>query len=155
MSARRSDTRHGLDGGGVMHSFALVGLLLVPLVGSLIVFGLPQRDGALIKRVTLLVTLVDVVYIIVLGAAFDTSAGAPRFQFAGSWTWIESIRRQPLVRRRRHRSRSRRHGGRARPGGGAGVLELLRQPVGRRGAQRQAAQRPDVSSGWCCCSSSS
>src|SRR6478609_7234650 len=74
-----------------MHSFALVGLLLVPLVGSLIVFGLPNRDTTLIKWFTLAVTLIDVVYVIVLGAAFDTGAGAARFQFVGSWTWIKAF----------------------------------------------------------------
>jgi NADH-quinone oxidoreductase subunit M len=74
-----------------MHSFALVGLLLVPLVGSLIVFGLPKRDTTLIKWFTLAVTLIDVVYVIVLGATFDTGAGAARFQFVGSWTWIEAF----------------------------------------------------------------
>src|SRR6476659_2603664 len=74
-----------------MHSFALVGLLLVPLVGSLIVFGLPKRDTTLIKWFTLAVTLIDVVYVIVLGATFDTGAGAARFQFVGSWTWIKAF----------------------------------------------------------------
>src|SRR6478752_845823 len=74
-----------------MHSFALVGLLLVPLVGWLIVFGLPKRDTTLIKWFTLAVTLIDVVYVIVLGATFDTGAGAARFQFVGSWTWIKAF----------------------------------------------------------------
>src|SRR6476620_9528947 len=74
-----------------MHIFALVGLLLVPLVGSLIVFGLPKRDTTLIKWFTLAVTLIDVVYVIVLGATFDTGAGAAWFQFVGSWTWIKAF----------------------------------------------------------------
>src|SRR5689334_24437243 len=74
-----------------MHSFALVGLLLVPVVGSLIVFGLPKRDTTLIKWFTLAVTLIAVVYVIVLGATFDTGTGAARFQFVGSWTWIKAF----------------------------------------------------------------
>ena len=47
--------------------FALVVLLLVPLVGSLVVFCLPKRETKLVKQVTLAVTLIVVVYAIVLG----------------------------------------------------------------------------------------
>src|SRR6476620_6541047 len=74
-----------------MHIFALVGLLLVPLVGSLIVFGLPKRDTTLIKWFTLAVTLIDVVYVIVFCATFEIAAGSARFQFVGSWTWIKAF----------------------------------------------------------------
>ncbi len=39
----------------LMHNFALVGLVLVPLVGSLVVFALPKHDAKLAKQVTLFV----------------------------------------------------------------------------------------------------
>jgi NADH-quinone oxidoreductase subunit M len=74
-----------------MHDFTLVGLLLIPLVGSLIVFALPKENGLLAKRVALVVSLAVVVYTIVIGTRFDTAPHAPRFQFQGSWTWIKAL----------------------------------------------------------------
>ncbi len=72
-----------------MHSLALVGLVLVPLVGALVTFALPRTAGTAAKQTALVFSVVEVVYVIVLGARFDTTG--PRFQFVGSWTWIKSF----------------------------------------------------------------
>ena len=72
-----------------MHSFALVGLVLVPLIGSLIVFSLPREDTTLAKQVALAVSLITVVYTAVLGFSFK--ANGDRFQFNGSWVWIKAF----------------------------------------------------------------
>jgi NADH-quinone oxidoreductase subunit M len=74
-----------------MHDFTLVGLVLVPLVGSLIVFGMRQEQARLAKWFTLVVSLIEVVYAAVVGFSFDTGPGAPRFQFQGSWWWIKAF----------------------------------------------------------------
>jgi NADH-quinone oxidoreductase subunit M len=72
------------------HNVALVILLLIPLLGSLVVFSLKER-ATLAKWVSLVVSLAVVVYTLVLGISFDTSANADRFQFNGSWTWIKAL----------------------------------------------------------------
>src|SRR3954470_16298068 len=72
-----------------MHNFALVGLVLVPLVGSLVLFAMPKQDAKLAKLVALLFSLATLVYTIVIAVRFDTEG--PRFQFVGSWTWIRSL----------------------------------------------------------------
>lgn len=72
-----------------MHDFTLVGLLLVPLVGSLVVFSL-KNQPKLAKQVGLLFSLAVVVYVIVVGIAFDTTPKS-RFQFEGSWLWIKAF----------------------------------------------------------------
>jgi NADH-quinone oxidoreductase subunit M len=77
--------------GALMHNITLVVLVAIPLVGSLIVFALPQRRPLLAKQVTLAVSLITAVYTIVVATQFDTSPGAPRFQFVGSWTWIKAF----------------------------------------------------------------
>jgi NADH-quinone oxidoreductase subunit M len=74
-----------------MHDATLLILVLIPLVGSLIVFALPKQNARLAKQVTLAVSLIVVVYTIVVGARFDTGKTAARFQFQGSWTWIKSL----------------------------------------------------------------
>jgi NADH-quinone oxidoreductase subunit M len=72
------------------HNLALVVLLLIPLLGSLVVFGLKER-ATLAKWISLIISLAVVVYTLVLGIAFDTSPNAARFQFNGSWTWIKAL----------------------------------------------------------------
>jgi NADH-quinone oxidoreductase subunit M len=72
-----------------LHNFTLVGLVLLPLVGSLIVFALPGTSNTLAKQITLAFTLAEVVYVLVVGANFDTNG--PRFQFMGSWRWIKAF----------------------------------------------------------------
>jgi NADH-quinone oxidoreductase subunit M len=72
-------------------NFALVGFVLLPLVGSLAVFSIPRSNGTLAKQVALAFSLASVVYVAVLGVKFDTSPGAKRFQFNGDWRWIKSF----------------------------------------------------------------
>jgi NADH-quinone oxidoreductase subunit M len=72
-------------------SFALVALVLIPLVGSGIVFSLRAEQAKLAKQIGLLVSLIVVVYTLVLAFRFDTSDGAQRFQFTGSWDWIKAF----------------------------------------------------------------
>jgi NADH-quinone oxidoreductase subunit M len=74
-----------------MHSYALVILTLIPLVASIGVFLLKPEQGKLAKLISLVVALVIVVYTVVLTARFDTSPGAARFQYQGSWTWIKAF----------------------------------------------------------------
>ncbi|MGI8760725.1 MAG: NADH-quinone oxidoreductase subunit M [Jatrophihabitantaceae bacterium] len=74
-----------------MHDFALVALVLIPLAGSVIVFSLKPAQAKLAKQLSLLVSLVVVVYTAVIGFSFDTGPNAARFQFQGSWTWIKAF----------------------------------------------------------------
>ncbi len=71
------------------HSYALLALVLIPLVGSLIVFALPRGQAAAAKQVSLVFSLAALVYAIVLAARFKT--GGPRFQYGTSWTWIRDF----------------------------------------------------------------
>ena len=126
------------------HSVALVILLLIPLVGSIAVFSLGSEQGKLAKQVSLFVSLVVLVYTLVVTFSFDTSTGADRFQFQGSWTWIKSfgvhlafgVDGIALVLVLDGRA--------ARAGRHARVLELARQPRRRRRGRpprRRAAGR--------------
>jgi NADH-quinone oxidoreductase subunit M len=72
-----------------MHSPWLVVLVLLPLVGSLIVFALPKDDTKLAKQVALVFTVGIAAYTIVVACNFDTKGA--RFQFVGSWQWIKSL----------------------------------------------------------------
>jgi NADH-quinone oxidoreductase subunit M len=72
-----------------MHNLTLVGLVLLPLVGSLVVFALPKEDTKLAKQVALAFSLAVVVYTIVVGVRFDTKGA--RFQFEASWVWIKAL----------------------------------------------------------------
>jgi NADH-quinone oxidoreductase subunit M len=74
-----------------MHNFALVGLVLVPLVGSLVVFSLKETQAKLAKQLSLAFSLAVVVYTAIIGFSFDTGKHAARFQFQGSWVWIKSF----------------------------------------------------------------
>jgi len=80
-----------------MHNPALVFLVLIPLVGSLVVFSLKQEQARLAKQLSLAVSLIVVVYMAVIGFTFDTGAKADRFQFRGSWTWIKAFNVQIAV----------------------------------------------------------
>jgi NADH-quinone oxidoreductase subunit M len=72
-----------------MHNVALVVLVVLPLIGSVVVFALPKQDVKLAKQVALVFSLAVVVYAIVIAANFDTKGA--RFQFVGSWTWIKAL----------------------------------------------------------------
>jgi NADH-quinone oxidoreductase subunit M len=72
-----------------MHDLTLVGLVLLPLVGSLVVFALPKQDTKLAKQVALAFSLAVVVYAMVVAVRFDTKGA--RFQFEGSWVWIKAL----------------------------------------------------------------
>lgn len=74
-----------------MNNVSLPILLLIPLIGSLVLFSLKQEQARLAKWIALVVSLIVVVYTAVLGALFDTGAGADRFQFRGSWVWIKDL----------------------------------------------------------------
>ena len=74
-----------------MHNYALVILTLIPLVASIGVVALKPEQARIAKFASLATSLVVLVYVIVLLAKFDTSNGAPRFQFQGSWTWIKAF----------------------------------------------------------------
>jgi NADH-quinone oxidoreductase subunit M len=74
-----------------MHNVALLILVLIPLIGSLLVFSLPKDQGKLAKQLSLAVSLIVVVYTAVVGFSFDTGANADRFQFRGTWTWIKAF----------------------------------------------------------------
>jgi NADH-quinone oxidoreductase subunit M len=74
-----------------MHNLSVLGLLAVPLVGSLAIFALPAGRELLAKQLALVFSLAAFVYAVVLGLRFDTGNGAPRFQFVGSWIWIKDL----------------------------------------------------------------
>jgi NADH-quinone oxidoreductase subunit M len=74
-----------------VNNVALVILLLIPLVGSIVVFSLSSEQGKLAKLISFVVSLVVLVYTLVITFSFDTAPGADRFQFQGSWTWIKSF----------------------------------------------------------------
>ncbi len=71
------------------HSVVLVILVLIPLVGSAVVFSLKQAQAQLAKQISLAVSLIVVVYTIVVLFRFDPHGA--RFQFRGSWTWIREL----------------------------------------------------------------
>jgi NADH-quinone oxidoreductase subunit M len=57
----------------------------IPLLGAIAVALLPVR---LAKVTTLLFSLVDLVWVIVMATQFNTSASAPTFQFTEQYSWI-------------------------------------------------------------------
>jgi NADH-quinone oxidoreductase subunit M len=71
------------------HNPTLLILTLIPLVGALAVFALPEARAKLAKQLSLGVSLAVVVYTLVVLFSFDT--GGKRFQFVGSWTWIKAF----------------------------------------------------------------
>ncbi len=77
-----------------MHDVTLLVLVLIPLVGSLAVFALPERSAGtarLAKLLSLGVSLITMVYALVVLFSFDTGSGAKRFQFMFSVTWIKAF----------------------------------------------------------------
>ncbi|MCW2498069.1 NADH-quinone oxidoreductase subunit M [Jatrophihabitans sp.] len=78
----------------VPHSYALVGLVLLPLVGAIIVFSLKTEQAKLAKQLSFLISLAVVVYTAIIAIDFNTDkhiTTANQFQFAGSWVWIRDF----------------------------------------------------------------
>jgi len=73
------------------HNPTLLILVLLPLAGSLVVFGLKETQAKLAKLISLAVSLVVLVYTVVLLFGFDTGGGAKRLQYFGSWPWIKDF----------------------------------------------------------------
>jgi NADH-quinone oxidoreductase subunit M len=73
------------------HNVTLLILVLIPLVGAIVVFALPEIQAKLAKQISLAVSLIVAVYAIVVLCNFNTDKGAERFQFLGSWMWIKSF----------------------------------------------------------------
>jgi NADH-quinone oxidoreductase subunit M len=74
-----------------MHNLSLLGLLAVPLIGSLVIFALPAGRDLLAKQTALIFSALTFVYAVILGIEFNTGSGASRFQFSGSWVWIKNL----------------------------------------------------------------
>ena len=73
-----------------MHSYALVILLLIPLVAPSA--SSRSRTSRAARQIHQPVRLAGVlVYVLVLTFRFDTGANAARFQYQGSWTWIKGF----------------------------------------------------------------
>ncbi len=70
-------------------NLSLIGLIAVPLVGSIACFAVPKTNQQLAKKVALLFSLATLVYAIVLGVAFD--ADGDRFQYNASYDWIKAF----------------------------------------------------------------
>ncbi|HEY0166821.1 MAG TPA: NADH-quinone oxidoreductase subunit M [Jatrophihabitans sp.] len=74
-----------------MHNASLLGLLAIPLLGSLLIFALPAGRDLLAKQIALTASVLTFGYAVVLGVAFKTTENASRFQFSCSWVWIENL----------------------------------------------------------------
>ena len=72
-----------------MHNIALIILIGIPLVGSLIIFSLPEGNGLVAKQIAFILSAVTFIYALVLTFTFNTKGA--RFQFEGSWVWIKSF----------------------------------------------------------------
>ena len=69
-------------------------LIALPIVGSLALLAIPNRDGSkdqTMRLGALAISLVTLVASLFLWAAFDQSAGAPAFQFAERHAWIPTF----------------------------------------------------------------
>jgi NADH-quinone oxidoreductase subunit M len=73
----------------VSQNLSLVGLVALPLVGSVACFALPKANQQLAKQLALLFSVATLIYTIVLGVAFD--ANGKRFQFEASYDWIKAF----------------------------------------------------------------
>ncbi len=73
------------------HNLTLVVLVLIPLVGSMVIFSLKREQAKLAKLISLAVSLVVVAYTGVVAVGFNTGAHAQRFQYTGSWVWIRDF----------------------------------------------------------------
>ncbi|HET6209612.1 MAG TPA: NADH-quinone oxidoreductase subunit M [Jatrophihabitans sp.] len=74
-----------------MHNLSLLGLLAIPLIGSLVIFALPAGRDELAKQTALIFSVLTFGYTVILGVQFKTGADASRFQFNGSWVWIKAL----------------------------------------------------------------
>ncbi|MGI8667727.1 MAG: NADH-quinone oxidoreductase subunit M [Jatrophihabitans sp.] len=74
-----------------MHNISLLGLLAIPLIGSLVIFALPAGRNELAKQTALIFSVLTFVYTMILGFQFKTASDAARFQFQGSWFWIRAL----------------------------------------------------------------
>ncbi len=79
------------------NSIALVGLILVPLVGSLLTVAVPsfldteKAKNETAKVIAMIFSLVTVLYTLILGLKFKTGPHAANFQFQGSWNWVKAF----------------------------------------------------------------
>jgi NADH-quinone oxidoreductase subunit M len=74
-----------------MHNLSLLGLLAVPLIGSLVIFALPKGRDVVAKQTALIFSVLTFIYAVILGIQFKTGDNAARFQFQGSWVWIKDL----------------------------------------------------------------
>ena len=77
-----------------MHDVTLLILVLIPLLGSGVVFALPESSpgsAKLAKLISFGASMVTAVYAIVVMFSFDTGSGAHRFQYMFSVTWIKAF----------------------------------------------------------------
>jgi NADH-quinone oxidoreductase subunit M len=75
------------------NNYELVGLVLVPLIGSALTFCVPQTQAKLAKQLALFFSLATLVYVIVIGAQFSTRPSTGKFdpQFNASWNWVRTF----------------------------------------------------------------
>jgi NADH-quinone oxidoreductase subunit M len=68
--------------------------IVSPIVGSLLLLLVPNRDGSkdgLIRNLAFAVSMVTFAVTLLLWASFDTSAAAPAFQFVERYPWIPAF----------------------------------------------------------------
>ena len=68
--------------------------MLLPIIGSVLLLFVPNRDGSkdgLVRNLTLAISLVTFGVTLMLWAGFDPSAGAPAFQFVERHAWIPAF----------------------------------------------------------------
>lgn len=68
--------------------------ILLPILGSVLLLLVPNRDGAknaLVRNLTLAISLVTFAVTLLLWAGFDAAAGAPAFQFVERHAWIPAF----------------------------------------------------------------
>ena len=74
-----------------MHNVTLLGLLAVPLLGSVLIFALPNGRDLLAKQVALIASVLTLGYAIGLGVAFKTvtarAASSSPARGRGSRAW--------------------------------------------------------------------
>ena len=68
--------------------------ILLPIIGSVLLLFVPNRDGSkngLVRNLTLAISLVTFGVTLMLWAGFDPAAGAPAFQFVERHAWIPAF----------------------------------------------------------------
>ena len=68
--------------------------ILLPIIGSVLLLFVPNRDGSkngLVRNLTLATSLVTFGVTLMLWAGFDPAAGAPAFQFVERHAWIPAF----------------------------------------------------------------